>query len=262
MLAESAGKLRLNVRRDYLTFAGSSREGQWERRSRLPQRDRSRFARSCFGTLASRLVRKSSLIFYLPAAPSCGQPNRWRQSMDLSALSGAPRRSVSQPRKSPRLLRKGGQAPIEDHGRHKHPCSRRCRRRSRPVEIGGGSAPWRRSRCGDAADPLRIRLGAQTRVRAAIVPATRRLIDSASVRADRPAVDAGLAVFEAGDFAGGSVVRARVASLPLAQLCIAWVTALPVAVRAPSTTYCAPVIADARSEQRNSTVLAISSGMT
>ena len=36
----------------------------------------------------------------------------------------------------------------------------------------------------------------------AIVTAIRRLVDSASVRADRPAVDAGLAVFEAGgDFA-------------------------------------------------------------
>ena len=39
-------------------------------------------------------------------------------------------------------------------------------------------------------------------------------------------------------------------------------TAPPVAVRAPSTTYCAPVIAEARSEHRNRTVLAISSGVT
>ena len=30
------------------------------------------------------------------------------------------------------------------------------------------------------------------------------------------------------------------------QFCIAWVTAPPVAVRAPSTTYCAPVIAEAK----------------
>ncbi len=46
------------------------------------------------------------------------------------------------------------------------------------------------------------------------------------------------------------------------QLCIAWVTAPPTAVRPPSTTYCAPVIEAARSEHRNSTVLAISSGVT
>jgi len=56
-------------------------------------------------------------------------------------------------------------------------------------------------------------------------------------------------------------VRARVASLHLAQLCSAWVTAPPVAVR-PLSTYCAPVLAEARSEHRNGTVLAISSGMT
>ena len=35
------------------------------------------------------------------------------------------------------------------------------------------------------------------------------------------------------------------------QLCIAWVTAPPTAVRPPSTTYCAPVMAAARSEHRN-----------
>ena len=46
------------------------------------------------------------------------------------------------------------------------------------------------------------------------------------------------------------------------QLCIAWVTAPPVAVRPPSMTYCAPVIAEARSEHRKRTVLAISSGLT
>ena len=40
----------------------------------------------------------------------------------------------------------------------------------------------------------------------AIETAIRRLVDSASVRADRPAVDAGLAVFEAdGDFADGVI---------------------------------------------------------
>jgi len=40
----------------------------------------------------------------------------------------------------------------------------------------------------------------------AIATAIRRLVDSASVRADRPAVDAGLAVFEArGDFADGVI---------------------------------------------------------
>ena len=55
---------------------------------------------------------------------------------------------------------------------------------------------------------------------------------------------------------------AKAPRLPLAQLCIAWVTAPPVAVRPPSMTYCAPVIAEARSEHRNGTVLAISSGMT
>jgi hypothetical protein len=46
------------------------------------------------------------------------------------------------------------------------------------------------------------------------------------------------------------------------QLCIAWVTAPPVAVRPPSTTYCAPVIAEAWSEHKKSTVLAISSAAT
>jgi predicted nucleic-acid-binding protein len=41
---------------------------------------------------------------------------------------------------------------------------------------------------------------------AAIATAIRRLVDSASVQADRPAVDAGLAVFEAGgDFADGVI---------------------------------------------------------
>jgi predicted nucleic-acid-binding protein len=40
----------------------------------------------------------------------------------------------------------------------------------------------------------------------AIATAIRRLVDSASVQADRPAVDAGLAVFEAGgDFADGVI---------------------------------------------------------
>jgi len=39
------------------------------------------------------------------------------------------------------------------------------------------------------------------------------------------------------------------------------VTAPPVAVRPPSTTYCAPVVLAARSEQRNRTVFAISSGV-
>jgi predicted nucleic-acid-binding protein len=40
----------------------------------------------------------------------------------------------------------------------------------------------------------------------AIATAIRRLVDSASVRVDRPAVDAGLAVFEAGgDFADGVI---------------------------------------------------------
>jgi uncharacterized protein len=48
----------------------------------------------------------------------------------------------------------------------------------------------------------------------------------------------------------------------LAQLCNVWVTAPPVAVRPPSTTYCPPVIAEAASEHRNSTVAAISSGVT
>jgi hypothetical protein len=46
------------------------------------------------------------------------------------------------------------------------------------------------------------------------------------------------------------------------QLCTTWVTEPPVAVRPPSMTYCAPVMAEARSEHRNNTVLAISSGMT
>jgi hypothetical protein len=46
------------------------------------------------------------------------------------------------------------------------------------------------------------------------------------------------------------------------QLCIAWVTAPPVTVRVPSTTQCARMIAEARSEHRKKTVLAISSGMT
>ena len=64
------------------------------------------------GVSASSLVRKSSLISYPLAAPSCGQPNRWRRSMDLSAVSGAPGRGVSQPRRSRRLLRKGGQTPL------------------------------------------------------------------------------------------------------------------------------------------------------
>ena len=117
------------------------------------------------------------------------------------------------------------------------------------------------------------------------------------MRVDRPAVDAGLALFKAGgDFAdgviafeghrlGGSILPASIAEpsnwsrrrarrpgccpltdqggiLPDGQLCIAWVTVPPVAVRAPSTTYCAPVIAEARSEHKNSTVLAISSGVT
>jgi predicted nucleic-acid-binding protein len=40
----------------------------------------------------------------------------------------------------------------------------------------------------------------------AIATTIRRLVDSASVRVDRPAVDAGLAVFEAGgDFADGVI---------------------------------------------------------
>src|SRR5262249_32969008 len=45
------------------------------------------------------------------------------------------------------------------------------------------------------------------------------------------------------------------------QLCAAWVTDPPVAVRPPSTTYCAPVMLLARSDDRNSTMLAISSGV-
>src|SRR5580692_1316716 len=39
------------------------------------------------------------------------------------------------------------------------------------------------------------------------------------------------------------------------------VTAPPVAVRPPSTTNCPPVVLEARSEQRNSTMLAISSAV-
>lgn len=42
----------------------------------------------------------------------------------------------------------------------------------------------------------------------AIATAIRRLVDSASVQLDRPAVDAGLAVFEAGgDFADGVIAH-------------------------------------------------------
>ena len=54
--------------------------------------------------------------------------------------------------------------------------------------------------------------------------------------------------------------KARAATA--SQFWIAWVTAPPVAVRPPSTTYCAPVIAAARSEHKNNTVLAISSVVT
>src|SRR6266571_2765265 len=45
------------------------------------------------------------------------------------------------------------------------------------------------------------------------------------------------------------------------QFSIAWVTAPPTAVRPPSTTYWPPVMLLARSEHRNSTMLAISSGV-
>lgn len=68
--------------------------------------------------LGVKPVRKLSLISCLPAAPNYEQPNPRRRSTRSSAVSGTPGRALSQPRKSPRLPRKGGQAAVEDHRRN------------------------------------------------------------------------------------------------------------------------------------------------
>ena len=67
--------------------------------------------------------------------------------------------------------------------------------------------------------------------------------------------------FSAAQLAPDRQSKATPAERHAAQLFGAAVTAPPVAVRPPSTTYCAPVMLLARSEHRNSTMLAISSAV-
>jgi len=173
------------------------------------QRDRSRSARRCFGISGSSPAIKSLSISSRTAVPSCGQLRPRHRSTGSSAISATLDRSLSRPGKLPR-------------------CRARVGRRQ--LRITADTNVLVRAAVDD--DPDQARLAAETLRGAEIIAVTlptlcefvwvlvrgyavegrsiaaaiRRLVDSANVRVDRPAVDAGLAVFEAGgDFADGVI---------------------------------------------------------